>query len=111
MLQPLAISSLYVLLTTAHRKPFRMTEYLNYTDGEWYHIEPFVYADGTTSPPALLRDPADQNYLSDGVRIAGLTLAAISFFVIILLVLFILCFRVFLKYLSFLLFLLSHWRK
>lgn len=60
-----------------------MTEYLNATDGVWHFIEPFVFADGTASPPALLRDPADQNYLGDGVRIAGLTLASISFLVII----------------------------
>ena len=65
------------------RNPFRFTEYRNATDGEWYKVQPFIYADGTTSPPQLLRDPADQNHLSDGIRIAGLTLASIAFFAIV----------------------------
>ena len=52
----------------------RVTEYHDPVKGEWVSINRFVYADTTTSPPSLLRDPANQNYLSEDVRAAGLTL-------------------------------------
>jgi hypothetical protein len=48
--------------------------------GEWKMTEegPFLFPDGTPEPPKLLRDPPDQNYLSLGARIFGLTLMSIS---------------------------------
>lgn len=49
-------------------------------DGEWKMTEegPFLFSDGTPDPPKLLRDPPEQNYLSLGARIVGLTLMSIS---------------------------------
>jgi hypothetical protein len=44
----------------------------------WHPIQPFVYRDGRTVPPELLRDEGDQNYLSSGLRIMGLTLMGIA---------------------------------
>lgn len=44
---------------------------------EWILVNedyPFVYADGRTVPPGLLRDIPEQNYLSPGYRIFGLIL-------------------------------------
>jgi len=46
----------------------------------WHHIEPFVYRDGRTVPPELLRDEPDQNYLTRGLRIMGYTLMGIVLF-------------------------------
>ena len=42
--------------------------------GSWGEVEPFIYADGRTVPPDLLRDEPEQNYLSSGLRIFGLSL-------------------------------------
>lgn len=63
--------------------PSLMSEFRNATTQQWQLVNPFVYADGTTNPPRLLRDPAEPNYLSDGVRAAGFSLAGISYFCII----------------------------
>jgi hypothetical protein len=39
---------------------------------------PFVYRDGRTVPPELLRDEPDQNYLSSGLRAMGFALMGIA---------------------------------
>lgn len=43
-----------------------------YINGTWTKFVDFVYADGTTEPPALLRDTPEQNYLNSGIRGFGL---------------------------------------
>jgi hypothetical protein len=45
-----------------------------FKSGAWSELEPFVYRDGSTMPPLLLRDIPEQNYLSSGLRIFGLIL-------------------------------------
>lgn len=54
------------------------TESLNPKTGEWLQYTPFVYADGTTNPPELLRDEPEMNYLSPSARVFGLALAAVA---------------------------------
>lgn len=49
---------------------------------EWTEIQPYVYSDGTTSPPRLLRSVPEQNYLDPAVRAVGLTLMSIALFVV-----------------------------
>ena len=41
-------------------------------------IHPYYFADGTTTPPALLRTTPEQNYLGKGVQVTGLVLASIA---------------------------------
>jgi hypothetical protein len=48
-----------------------------YSNGTWTKLGDFVYADGTTSPPKLLRDVPDQNYLNGAIRAVGLSLMGI----------------------------------
>ena len=43
---------------------------------DWRQVKPFVYRDGRTVPPDL-RDQADQNFLSSGLRAMGLSLMII----------------------------------
>ncbi|KAL7580733.1 hypothetical protein ACA910_001017 [Epithemia clementina (nom. ined.)] len=45
---------------------------------EWINFVPFIFADNTTSPPALLRDLPEQNYLSPALRNLGFALMGIS---------------------------------
>jgi hypothetical protein len=47
-------------------------------NGTWSKLDEFVYADGTTIPPELLRDLPDQNYLTAAFRSVGLTLMGIT---------------------------------
>jgi len=49
-------------------------------EGEWTPTKdgPFLFADGTPTPPKLLRDIPEQNYLGSGVRITGLALMTVS---------------------------------
>jgi 7 transmembrane sweet-taste receptor of 3 GCPR len=49
-------------------------------DREWYPFGPgeFVYSDGRTSPPELLRDPPEMNYLSVYLRATGFLLLGIA---------------------------------
>lgn len=70
-----------------------MTEFRDATTQQWQKVNPFVYADGSTSPPQLLRNPADQNYLSDGVRAAGFTLAGTAYFCVLLSLLWLFAYR------------------
>jgi len=58
--------------------PYRVSECREAMNGTWFEINPFLYADRSTSPPALLRDPGDQNYLSPGVRAVGLAMMSIA---------------------------------
>ena len=60
-----------------------MTEFRDPTTQQWQKVNPFVYADGSTSPPQLLRNPADQNYLSKGARAVGFSLAGIAYFCVL----------------------------
>lgn len=46
-------------------------------DGNLFEIEPFIFADGTDQPPPLI-DAIDMNFLSTGLRAAGLTLMSIA---------------------------------
>jgi Receptor family ligand binding region len=62
-------------------KMARVRESLN---SSWKEIVPFVFANNSKSPPALLRDPTEQNYLSKGIRIVGL--AMMSFVMLLCLV-------------------------
>jgi hypothetical protein len=39
-------------------------------------LPPFVYRDGRTVPPELLRDETDQNYLSSGLRALNFALVS-----------------------------------
>jgi hypothetical protein len=48
-----------------------------YANGTWTEVSPFVYADGTTLPPMLLRDVPEQNYLSNVIRGVGLVLMGV----------------------------------
>jgi len=54
------------------------TESLDPATGEWIQYAPFIYADGTTNPPKVLRTEPEQNYISKGFQAAGLTLFAIA---------------------------------
>ena len=52
-----------------------------YESEDWINDQlPFVFADGTTNPPALLRETPDQNYLSDSLRVFGFTVMCCSIF-------------------------------
>ena len=53
-------------------------ESLNPRTGIWNISRPFLYIDGTFTPPKLLREQPNQNYISMGARIFGLTLFGIS---------------------------------
>jgi hypothetical protein len=44
----------------------------------WTRIKDFIYRANTTSPPVLLRDDGQANYLSTSAQITGLTLFSIS---------------------------------
>jgi hypothetical protein len=55
-----------------------------FAGAEWQSVADFVYAGGKRTPPLLLRDIPDQNYLSQNVRITGLVLFAISATLIVL---------------------------
>lgn len=50
---------------------------------DWIERRPFVYADGTEEPPALLRDEPEQNFLKSSSRIFGLVLLGIAWSVCI----------------------------
>jgi hypothetical protein len=55
--------------------PVAMSEI--YLNGTWTKATDFVYADGTTEPPKLLRDEPEQNYLNSVIRGVGLALMGI----------------------------------
>jgi hypothetical protein len=48
-----------------------------YANGTWTNVTDFIYADGTTLPPKLLRDVPDQNYLNSAIRGVGLALMGV----------------------------------
>ena len=54
---------------------------------EWVEYSPFVYSDGSNHPPHLLRSEPEQNYLESSVRAFGLSMMALSLFVILMSVL------------------------
>jgi 7 transmembrane sweet-taste receptor of 3 GCPR len=59
-------------------------ETLDPLSGKFVQMEPFVYADGSNEPPALLRDVPEQNYIDRGLRAAGLSLMAVALVVVFL---------------------------
>ena len=59
--------------------PYTLTDLLDPGSESWTEIAVFVYADGRTVPPDLLRDPPDQNFLNNGIRAFGLALMATVF--------------------------------
>lgn len=52
-----------------------------YENGQWRDLPStsFLYPGGGTTPPMPLRDPADENFLSPGVRAVGLALLTIAY--------------------------------
>lgn len=48
------------------------------SNSTWIVSRPFIYRSGSVYPPELLRSTPDQNYLSPGVRAAGLSLMAVA---------------------------------
>lgn len=61
-----------------------VSDVLDPKTGEWYTFAPYYFSDGTLNPPALLRTTPEQNYLTDGVRSMGLSLASIAMLVILI---------------------------
>lgn len=64
-------------------RPFTLTEIFappanNPVQSGWQPLEPFIFADGATSPPPLLRTTPEQNYLSQSFRIAGFFLFGLT---------------------------------
>ncbi|KAL7566630.1 hypothetical protein ACA910_003465 [Epithemia clementina (nom. ined.)] len=60
-------------------KMFQISDFLDATEEHvWMEAEPFIYADGSTSPPELLRDIPEQNYLSTFLRALGLALMGMT---------------------------------
>jgi hypothetical protein len=51
-----------------------------YMNRTWVKVLQFMYADGSASPPKLLRDFPNQNYLAKSVVIFGFTLMAVALF-------------------------------
>ena len=65
----------FVPSTGKERKiPFLVTDLLLPNTSDWTPLTPFIYADGRTVPPKYLRDPPQQNYISRGLKVFGLTL-------------------------------------
>jgi hypothetical protein len=48
-----------------------------YLNGNWTNVTNFVYADGSTEPPKLLRDVPEQNYVNNVIRGVGLALMGV----------------------------------
>jgi len=44
----------------------------------WKKVDDFIFADGTTNEPQPIREIAENNYLSNGVRVFGFALFGIS---------------------------------
>jgi hypothetical protein len=65
-------------LVPSLNKPVVVSEL--YLNGTWTHRTDFVYADGTTVPPKLLRDEPEQNYLNNVIRGVGLALMGVVMF-------------------------------
>ena len=59
-------------------------EQFNPQTDEWIHISSFVYADGTHSPPALLRDEPEMNYTDPAIRSTGLALMTVGLLLMVL---------------------------
>ena len=57
---------------------FRISGIYDPETKQWKHVASFVYRDGRTVPPELLRDEPYQNYPSSGLRIMGYTLMGIA---------------------------------
>jgi hypothetical protein len=52
--------------------------------GFWTDVAEFIYADGSTTPPKLLRDEPNQNYLSTSYRAIGFALFSVAAALIVL---------------------------
>jgi hypothetical protein len=64
------------------RSLIQHTETFDPTTGQWSQATPFIYADGGTHPPLLLRDIPEQNYLNKDIRAAGLALMSIALLIV-----------------------------
>ncbi|CAB9500494.1 Gamma-aminobutyric acid (GABA) B receptor [Seminavis robusta] len=62
----------------ASEEILQATSYVDPDINDWVDVFPFVYSDGSNSPPTLLRTTPEQNYLDPVVRGIGLTLMSIS---------------------------------
>jgi hypothetical protein len=85
LIQPILIfltHMIFVFLFCTKRLWYYLTDILEGgpVEGDWTPTKnaPFLFADGTPTPPKLLRDIPEQNYLGSGVRITGLALMAVS---------------------------------
>ncbi|CAB9504684.1 Gamma-aminobutyric acid (GABA) B receptor [Seminavis robusta] len=61
----------------------RQAEIINPLSGEWVQVNPYLFADGSSNPPELLRATPDQNYISTPVRAIGMTLFAVALTIIL----------------------------
>lgn len=62
----------------------RLTHVLEPETNRWSTRATFYYADNSTTPPALLRDVPEQNFLTPSVRAFGLSLLGIGWGVCVL---------------------------
>ncbi|CAB9517630.1 Gamma-aminobutyric acid (GABA) B receptor [Seminavis robusta] len=60
-----------------------VTEIRDPATEEFITLSPFVYANGSNEPPALLRDVPEQNYIDCVYRAIGLTLMAIALLLVL----------------------------
>jgi hypothetical protein len=75
------------------RSPLRTAESRNPKTGAWVRVAPFIYADGTTDPPELLRDVPELNYFSKGIRAVCLSLVAVALVCVLLSALWVFVYR------------------
>lgn len=61
---------------TSLLKPVRVDD--NICLGVWKDVAEFIYADGSKTPPKLLRDEPNQNYLSKSYRAVGFALFSVA---------------------------------
>ena len=78
----LTLFCIFCITSTNNRHWYYLTDVLQGgpVNGNWTSTvyAPFLYADGGSSPPLLLRNVPEQNYLDDSVQVAGWTLFGIT---------------------------------
>ena len=72
---------------------FVSTEAFDPDTKNWIQFSDFIYADGTTNPPLLLRDEPEMNYLSPSFRAFGLALMTIALVFVFLCALWVFIYR------------------
>ena len=60
----------------------QQVESMDPVTGNWTPSNPFIFADGTTTPPPLREQP-NQNYISDGAKVVGMCLFGVSLIVVV----------------------------